>query len=110
MRIFATAKTETCAVALQPATDGMRRRDYLDFTEALTQRIVLYEGQMAQLPPQAVPAHAARTVALKPVARRHCPNNSSAAYDVSATSVNINWRSPLTCARKSVLLYKVACC
>src|SRR5216684_5297216 len=41
---------------------------------------------------------------LKPVRRRYRANNSSPAYDVSATSVNSSCRSPLTRARTSGFL------
>src|SRR5712692_5206569 len=41
---------------------------------------------------------------LKPVRRRYRANNSSPAYEVSATSSNSNCRSPLTRARKSGFL------
>src|SRR6266851_9511651 len=41
---------------------------------------------------------------LKPVRRRYRANNSSPAYEVSATSSNSSCRSPLTRARKSSFL------
>src|ERR1700687_3268869 len=41
---------------------------------------------------------------LKPVRRRYRANNSSPAYEVSATSSNSSCRSPLTRTRKSSFL------
>jgi hypothetical protein len=109
---------------LQPPTRGARRRHNLDFAEALEQRIVLEIREVAQASaphdqqPDHQSHHRSRTEVAPPrrpgtrradrgieaVARRYCPNSSSPAYEVSATSANSSGRFPLTRARKSVLL------
>jgi hypothetical protein len=99
--------------SVQPPTHGACRRHDLHLAEPLEQRVVLDEGEMPQAsaPNQEQPDHQAHhrhgadvAPALKPVVRKYCPNNSRPAYEVSATSANSSWRSPLTRARKSVWL------